>query len=132
MSGSNLRGSHADNTGIMKINAIHQAHGIQRIEFTEPAIKTHSAKRITPVRDTFEDFSTRNTASSAAYFSGKLLTAESLNEEQTYMKQVMFDPRQYFSSVFRQEGTVRLDSDFNEDSPLKTWSRKEFIKKHED
>jgi hypothetical protein len=116
---SNLRESQADNTGIMKINAIHQAHGVQRIEFTEPAIKTQSAKRISPVRDTFEHFSTRNTASSAAYFTGKLLTEESMNEEQTYMKKVMFDPRSYFSSVRLQQGRVELDSDFNEDSSLK-------------
>jgi hypothetical protein len=116
----------------MKINAIHHAHGVQRIEFTEPAIKTQSAKRITPIHDTFEDFSTKNTASSAAYFTGKLLTPESMNEEQTYLKKVMLDPRSYFSSVRLQQGRVQLDSDFNEDSSLKMYSRQDFIKKDDD
>ena len=117
----------------MKINAINQAHGVQRIEFTEPAIKTQSAKRITPIRDTFEDFSRRNNVSSATYFSGKLLTPESLNEEQNYRKKVMFDPRSYFASVRLQQGTVELDSDFNEDDALsKRRSREDFIRKNDD
>ena len=116
----------------MKINAVHQAHGVQRVEFTEPAIKTQSAKRITPVRDTFEDYSTRNAASSAAYFTGKLLTPESFNEEQTYRKAAMLDPRSYFTALLRQQGGVELDSDFNENPSVKRRFREDFIIKQKD
>lgn len=106
----------------MQIKPILRTQSIQTLSPPEPTRKLESARKIAPIRDAYEDVSKRNDLFSAVprFYSGKLLTRESLKHEQNYRHNVTFDPRKYFLSVVLQQGRVQLDSDFNENDSLKS------------
>jgi len=72
------------------------------------------------LRDVFENSSVANQRfGKNNYFSGRLLTAESLTEEQNYKTGKMaavFDLFRRYSAVLLQQGRVQTDNDWNESS----------------
>ena len=100
----------------MQIKALQRTGMISQLYLPE-AGKVGAERKITPIRDTYEDGSRRNELH-PSYFSGKLLKASSFQQEQSYRHNSTFDLQKFFLALLLQQGRVQLDSDSNENESI--------------
>ena len=100
----------------------------------ESEAKSKTRKALSPQRDQFENISIANQRFGRnSYFSGKLLTVDSLTKEQNYTHgKFTFDLFKRFSSVHLQQGRVQTDNDWNESAGNKDYLKESAPHVHRD